>query len=64
MKIMTIYAHPADTITNCGGTLARQRLSRCSSCDQVKAFPLSHLYVISNHLSMILLFYGTLWYIA
>lgn len=22
MKIMTIYAHPADTITNCGGTLA------------------------------------------
>lgn len=23
MKIMTIYAHPADTITNCGGTLAR-----------------------------------------
>jgi len=23
MKVMTIYAHPADTITNCGGTLAR-----------------------------------------
>lgn len=23
MKILTIYAHPADTITNCGGTLAR-----------------------------------------
>lgn len=22
MKVMTIYAHPADTITNCGGTLA------------------------------------------
>lgn len=22
MKIMTIYAHPADTITNCGGALA------------------------------------------
>jgi LmbE family N-acetylglucosaminyl deacetylase len=22
MRIMTVYAHPADTITNCGGTLA------------------------------------------
>lgn len=37
-KIMTIYAHPADTITNCGGTLARH----AARGDEVVALILSH----------------------
>lgn len=38
MKIMTIYAHPADTITNCGGTLARH----AAAGDEVVALILTH----------------------
>ncbi|WP_069112029.1 PIG-L deacetylase family protein [Jiangella alba] len=38
MKIMTIYAHPADTITNCGGTLAQH----AQRGDEVVALILSH----------------------
>jgi 4-oxalomesaconate hydratase len=38
MKIMTIYAHPADTITNCGGTLARH----VEAGDEVVALILTH----------------------
>lgn len=38
MKIMTIYAHPADTITNCGGTLARH----AARGDEIVALILSH----------------------
>lgn len=38
MKIMTIYAHPADTITNCGGTLARH----AEEGDEVVALILTH----------------------
>lgn len=38
MKIMTIYAHPADTITNCGGTLARH----ADAGDEVTALILTH----------------------
>lgn len=37
-KIMTIYAHPADTITNCGGTLARH----AANGDEIVALILSH----------------------
>lgn len=35
---MTIYAHPADTITNCGGTLARH----AANGDEVVALILTH----------------------
>lgn len=38
MKVMTIYAHPADTITNCGGTLALH----ASRGDEVVALILTH----------------------
>jgi LmbE family N-acetylglucosaminyl deacetylase len=38
MKIMTVYAHPADTITNCGGTLARH----AAAGDEVVALILTH----------------------
>lgn len=38
MKILTIYAHPADTITNCGGTLARHH----DSGDDIVALILTH----------------------
>lgn len=38
MKVMTIYAHPADTITNCGGTLARH----AAAGDEVVALILTH----------------------
>jgi LmbE family N-acetylglucosaminyl deacetylase len=38
MKIMTIYAHPADTITNCGGTLARH----ADAGDDIVALILTH----------------------
>ena len=38
MKIMTIYAHPADTITNCGGTLARH----ADAGDDITALILTH----------------------
>ncbi|PZF80343.1 PIG-L deacetylase family protein [Jiangella anatolica] len=38
MKIMTIYAHPADTITNCGGTLALH----AQRDDEIVALILSH----------------------
>jgi LmbE family N-acetylglucosaminyl deacetylase len=38
MKVMTIYAHPADTITNCGGTLARH----VDAGDEVTALILTH----------------------
>jgi LmbE family N-acetylglucosaminyl deacetylase len=38
MKIMTIYAHPADTITNCGGTLARH----VEAGDEVVALIITH----------------------
>ncbi|HEY0453690.1 PIG-L deacetylase family protein [Actinophytocola sp.] len=38
MKVMTIYAHPADTITNCGGTLARH----ADRGDDVAALILTH----------------------
>ena len=38
MKIMTIYAHPADTITNCGGTLARH----ADAGDEIVALILTH----------------------
>lgn len=38
MKVLTIYAHPADTITNCGGTLARH----ADVGDQVTALILTH----------------------
>ena len=38
MKIMTIYAHPADTITNCGGTLARH----ADNGDEIVALILTH----------------------
>lgn len=38
MKIMTVYAHPADTITNCGGTLARH----ADNGDEVVALILTH----------------------
>lgn len=37
-KIMTIYAHPADTITNCGGTLARH----AALGDEIVTLILSH----------------------
>lgn len=37
-KIMTIYAHPADTITNCGGTLALH----AKQGDEIVALILSH----------------------
>ena len=38
VKIMTIYAHPADTITNCGGTLARH----ADAGDEIVALILTH----------------------
>lgn len=38
MKLMTIYAHPADTITNCGGTLARH----ADAGDEIVALILTH----------------------
>lgn len=38
VKIMTIYAHPADTITNCGGTLARH----ADAGDETVALILTH----------------------
>lgn len=38
MKIMTIYAHPADTITNCGGTLALH----AENGDEIVALILTH----------------------
>lgn len=38
MKIMTIFAHPADTITNCGGTLARH----ADRGDEIAALILTH----------------------
>jgi LmbE family N-acetylglucosaminyl deacetylase len=38
MKIMTVYAHPADTITNCGGTLARH----AEAGDEVVALIITH----------------------
>jgi 4-oxalomesaconate hydratase len=38
MKVMTIYAHPADTITNCGGTLARH----ADVGDEIVALILTH----------------------
>lgn len=38
MKVMTIYAHPADTITNCGGTLALH----AENGDEVVALILTH----------------------
>ncbi|TDV48828.1 LmbE family N-acetylglucosaminyl deacetylase [Actinophytocola oryzae] len=38
MKVMTIYAHPADTITNCGGTLARH----AEAGDEVVALIITH----------------------
>lgn len=38
MKLMTIFAHPADTITNCGGTLARH----ADSGDEVVALIITH----------------------
>jgi len=38
MKVMTIYAHPADTITNCGGTLARH----ADAGDEIVALILTH----------------------
>ncbi len=38
MKIMTIYAHPADTITNCGGALARH----ADLGDEIVAVILTH----------------------
>ncbi len=38
MKIMTVYAHPADTITNCGGTLARH----ADAGDEIVAVILTH----------------------
>lgn len=38
MKIMTIYAHPADTITNCGGTLALH----ADNGDEIVAVILTH----------------------
>jgi 4-oxalomesaconate hydratase len=38
MKVMTIYAHPADTITNCGGTLARH----VEAGDEVVALIITH----------------------
>lgn len=38
MKLMTIYAHPADTITNCGGALARH----ADAGDEVTAVILTH----------------------
>lgn len=38
MKLMTIYAHPADTITNCGGTLALH----ADAGDEITALILTH----------------------
>jgi LmbE family N-acetylglucosaminyl deacetylase len=38
VKIMTVFAHPADTITNCGGTLARH----ADRGDEVVALILTH----------------------
>lgn len=38
MKIMTCFAHPADTITNCGGTLARH----ADAGDEIVAVILTH----------------------
>lgn len=38
MKILTIYAHPADTITNCGGTLALH----ADAGDEITALILTH----------------------
>ena len=38
MKILTIYAHPADTITNCGGTLARH----AEAGDEISALIVTH----------------------
>jgi 4-oxalomesaconate hydratase len=38
VKVMTLYAHPADTITNCGGTLARH----ADNGDEIVALILTH----------------------
>ncbi|WP_434177339.1 PIG-L deacetylase family protein [Brachybacterium conglomeratum] len=38
MRIMTVYAHPADTITNCGGTLALH----ADAGDEIVAVILTH----------------------
>jgi LmbE family N-acetylglucosaminyl deacetylase len=38
VKLMTVYAHPADTITNCGGTLARH----ADAGDEIVALVLTH----------------------
>lgn len=38
MKILTVYAHPADTITNCGGTLARH----ADAGDDIAALIITH----------------------
>lgn len=38
MRLLTIYAHPADTITNCGGTLARH----ADAGDDITALILTH----------------------
>lgn len=38
MKILSIYAHPADTITNCGGTLARH----ADAGDDITALLVTH----------------------
>lgn len=38
MKIMTCFAHPADTVTNCGGTLARH----ADAGDEIVAVILTH----------------------
>jgi 4-oxalomesaconate hydratase len=38
VKVMTVYAHPADTITNCGGTLARH----AAAGDEVVALIITH----------------------
>jgi LmbE family N-acetylglucosaminyl deacetylase len=38
MKILTVYAHPADTITNCGGTLARH----ADAGDDITALIVTH----------------------
>lgn len=38
MKVMSVYAHPPDTITNCGGTLARH----ADRGDEMVALILTH----------------------
>ncbi|MGO1582107.1 MAG: PIG-L deacetylase family protein [Actinomycetaceae bacterium] len=38
MRVMTVYAHPADTITNCGGTLALH----ADAGDEIVAVILTH----------------------